>query len=208
MKEEQYLWEIGKEMYFSMIDSAVYINYRSGVFFVDDKITAIDLSYIPLDYVPNALWKLTDLKYLSLEFNRLDKIPEDIGNLKKLQEIYLGTNFINGLPSTMSELKDLKVLYLDDNHFDKIPRVVRDLPNLEILNLYNNSVSTISDEFAESIEHIPFIDLRENPIAGTPFELAFINRKKYFSRKPKIFSKYINEKFTAEGINYETWMDK
>jgi len=208
VKEERYLWQIGKDMYISMIDSAVYTSYRNGVFFVDDKITAMDLSYIPLDNIPDDLWKLTDLKYLSLEYNRLYEIPEDIGNLKNLQELFLGANFINKIPSTISELKDLRVLYLNDNQFDKIPRVVSDLPNLEILSLYNNTVSTISDELAESIDHIPFLDLRKNPIAGTPSEIKFINRKKYFSRKPQVFTKYITRKFLAEGIKYETWKDK
>lgn len=55
--------------------------------------------------LPPQIGKLTNLKWLSLDYNQLVALPPEIANLSRLEELYVGNN-----PISDSDLEYLKPL--------------------------------------------------------------------------------------------------
>jgi Leucine-rich repeat (LRR) protein len=91
------------------------------------------------------IFKLINLKKLSLNFNYIPILPESIINLIKLEELYLKNISITDLPESLFKLTKLKKLNLSLNNISYIPDSISKLSNLEILNLSSNKISDISE---------------------------------------------------------------
>ena len=104
------------------------------------KITSLDLGNQKLLSIPDSVFTLTGLEYLSLgnsfvmypplsvisdgnhgndSLNCIREIPEDIGNLQQLKVLDISANNLQSLPENITELKKLERLELCFNsHFD------------------------------------------------------------------------------------------
>lgn len=88
--------------------------------------------------LPENIWNLTGLTYLSLYTNNIyGTIPESIANLTNLEELYLNANELTGsIPNNIGNLKSLTHLNLHHNPIDwKIPESLWTMTGLQYLRL-------------------------------------------------------------------------
>jgi len=117
--------------------------------------------------IPPEIGNLTNLTYLSLNYNQLTgEIPSEIGNLTSLTTLSLYVNQLTGeIPPEIGQLTNLERLWLNDNQLTGfIPSEIGNLTSLTTLSLYNNQ---LSGEIPESICYIDNeinITLRNNQL--------------------------------------------
>lgn len=99
---------------------------------------SIDLFFLGLTSVPEAIRELEGLEFLDLTGNRIRELPTWIGQLRRLREIGLSANLLRDLPAEMGELQRLEVLYLLDNELERLPSSLLQLPQLQQLWLDGN----------------------------------------------------------------------
>ena len=64
-----------------------------------------------IQFLPNTIGELTNLKWLYLSNSMLKELPEEIGNLLNLQQLYLSDNFIKEMPRSLKSLKKEYLTY-------------------------------------------------------------------------------------------------
>ncbi len=93
----------------------------------------LDIASNKIEYFPDSLGKLKNLKRISAGRNELLAIPHTIGELTNLQVLDLWNNQIGSFPDELNKLKklrsmDLRVIEIDDNtqkHIQEmLPRVI------------------------------------------------------------------------------------
>ncbi|KAM0941666.1 putative P-loop containing nucleoside triphosphate hydrolase, leucine-rich repeat domain superfamily [Dioscorea sansibarensis] len=71
------------------------------------------LQEVPIEVVPDEVFKLFNLYYLSLRKTKVKELPNSIANLHNLQTLDLAQTNIEKLPSGISELKKLQKLVIE-----------------------------------------------------------------------------------------------
>jgi len=130
----------------------------------DLPIQKLDLSWNPLEAVPECvarmnrledfslssnkrniafpdqcpLWQARNLRSLDLSSNQIESISSRIGNLTRMEILELGDNQLSDLPDSLLALAHLRELYLNGNRFQTFPKVLSQLPALQVLNLVGN----------------------------------------------------------------------
>jgi Leucine-rich repeat (LRR) protein len=105
--------------------------------------TALNLSDLDLEALPESVCRLAHLRFLYLNNNRLTQLPESIGRLARLQELALAGNRLTHLPATIGGCARLRKLYLDDNRLVRLPESVGRLARLESLCLSHNRLTQL-----------------------------------------------------------------
>jgi Leucine-rich repeat (LRR) protein len=86
--------------------------------------TALNLSDLGLQVLPEGVCRLAHLRFLYANNNRLTQLPESIGRLVRLQELTLAGNQLTQLPVTIGQCTRLRKLYLDDNRLTWLPESI------------------------------------------------------------------------------------
>jgi len=86
-----------------------------------------------VDYIPENIDKLENLRFFYLNHNLLTSIPESIGKLRYLTSLVLSHNQLTSLPASICELKNLTSLFISEN------------PNLILTQKQANFISRISN---------------------------------------------------------------
>lgn len=81
----------------------------------------LDLSGLGLTSLPDALYRLSNLEALNLEYNRLTSLSDSLGLLGRLTGLYLSSNQLSSLPKSLCELGDLEVLDVSENRLRMLP---------------------------------------------------------------------------------------
>lgn len=152
--------------------------------------TELDLQYLNLEIVPEAVGRLTGLTHLSLGNNRLTGVPESVGQLTKLTELQLfgnqltvlpesvgrltklthldlGGNQLTGVPESVGQLTGLTHLDLDHNRLTVLPELVSRLTGLTRLNLFGNRL-TVVPESVGRLTGLTRLYLADNMLTGLP----------------------------------------
>jgi len=153
-------------------------------------------NHCPLDEIPEAIFKLTNLKrlvinhqkeidvealkyiknlknlqYLDLAALRLNEVPESISSLKNLVYLNLEDNYLTEVPSSLSKLKNLQELVLSENNINTLPDELGNLNNLKTLNLRINNLTTLPRGLV-TIKNLENLDLELNAITTIPENIA------------------------------------
>ena len=86
-----------------------------GYVITDDKVVGLSLADAAISELPENVFHITSLKYLSLYNNNLSDLPKQISQLKNLEILYLAYNKLQSLPKEIEELEKLQILFLQDN---------------------------------------------------------------------------------------------
>lgn len=70
------------------------------------------LTYTNINKIPETIYSLTNLKFLSLSGNNIDHIPISICKLQKLETIFLHYNKFKKYPFIMCDLQNLRCVYI------------------------------------------------------------------------------------------------
>ena len=127
----------------------------------------LNLSYLGLTELPEALWQLTKLESLDVSGNRIYELPEALGQLTQLRKLFIFDNRLSVLPEALSKLPQLRKLIAFDNQLMALPDALRKLNQLELLRVEGN--------------HLPAEILRlskERKLIGYLRELAQTSRTK------------------------------
>jgi len=155
------------------------------------KLEYLDLSSCNLinETLPLEIFKLNNLRILSLEDNLLEYIPEEIDSLKNLTSLSLAYNAIGQITNkSLFNLVNLRTLDLSNNNgdfdliqdelplFGDIPNEILKLKNLMFINLTNTSLHTSSPVIEQFINERTFNWNNKQPILSenNDFTIAFI----------------------------------
>ncbi len=127
-------------------------------------LTKLTINECNLRKIPSEISQLSQLKYLSLAYNQLADLPSQIGQLSQLTELYLSMNELSELPEALGALSTLEKLDLSFNELTTIPASFAELTKLKELDLTNNQVDSLTLALHQTLNHIPFIKVDQNPI--------------------------------------------
>lgn len=85
-----------------------------------DTIEELDLSNSELNYIPNIIFTLSNLKFLNLSNNNISIIPEGISKLYKLQFLDISKNNITDFPYHLP--KKISKLHIYKNNIKTLNR--------------------------------------------------------------------------------------
>ena len=128
-----------------------------------DLIISIDLSSNLLNYLPDQIGDLSNLKCLNCSCNNLMILPNTIENLKKLQTLKANGNKLQFLPVNIGDCSSLVNLYLNENVLESIPDELSHCRKLQILKIQNNALSYLSPKLALLKETMQEMDVSNNP---------------------------------------------
>ncbi|PKU84832.1 disease resistance protein RPM1-like [Dendrobium catenatum] len=83
----------------------------------------LDMSFSPIEKLPNEIYQLFNLHYLALRGTKIKKISKSLGRLQNLQTLDVWNTYVENLPSTIAKLKRLRNIcagkkkILSGNHF-------------------------------------------------------------------------------------------
>lgn len=100
--------------------------------------TALDLSFLRLQDVPESLGQLRHLQSLTLDHNELKSVPQSLGELTQLRTLNLSHNQLSNLPESLQRITQLESLKLANNGFVTLPTWLGRLPHLLELQAANN----------------------------------------------------------------------
>lgn len=101
----------------------------------------------PLEFIPEFLQHLTNLKLLNFDGCSIKELPDWLGNLSNLEDLSLARNQIIDIPLPLARLGHLKRLDISNNQLNDLPSFLAQLEHLEALDLKNNP---LNPELAEA----------------------------------------------------------
>ena len=95
-----------------------------------------------INFIPDLLANLKNLKILDLALNSLSEIPYSIFKLKNLEYLDLSNNNIKEIPEDLIKLESLKFLNLGWNQIIKVPDAILKMKSLVGLELFDQRINT------------------------------------------------------------------
>jgi Leucine-rich repeat (LRR) protein len=127
--------------------------------------TTLDLSFMQLTELPEAIAALTQLQSLNLSDNQLTELPEAIAALTQLQSLDLSYNELTALPEAIAALTQLQSLNLSLNELTALPEAIAALTQLQSLNLSLNQLTALPEAIA-ALTQLQTLDLSHNQLTA------------------------------------------
>lgn len=141
------------------------------------KLKSLEIKYVKLNSIPEALFELKNLEKLYLKNCELESFPKGLSKLTKLKRLSFEENKLNSLPEDLNQLKKLTMLDLSENNFKEIPSMVFELKSLTYLSINDMNLTKISKDI-EKLINLKTLSLVGNPLKELPLEIgSLINLK-------------------------------
>ncbi|MBI5165342.1 MAG: leucine-rich repeat domain-containing protein [Magnetospirillum sp.] len=114
-----------------------------------DEVVALDLSFRPLERLPNDIDRLRNLQTLEVVGSGLTEIPEAIERLTALEEVDLAHNLLAAFPAPLLAVPRLRRLNLGANQIRTLPPKIGRLRRLTALSLAGNPLTALPPELAD-----------------------------------------------------------
>lgn len=134
----------------------------------------LELRDLMLEEVPDEVWEMEDLVYLSFANNQLQKMPQEISRLVNLQRLVLKQNRLTEIPVELGTLP-LQMLSLDDNQLKELPEDFAYPPNVQTISLSNNLLESIPKAVLDQ-KNASSLHLGTNRITEVPESIAGFER--------------------------------
>jgi len=168
--------------------------------------------------LPDSIYNMTNVEYLTLSGIGLEILPDGIENLRKLRIINLTYNKLQSFPLGLCKLTGIEAIALSGNNLTIIPKEVYQLKKLKSIWLNSNNIITVPAELFE-LDNIIYIDLNGNKISELPVSITNAYQLKTLCVSGNPISKYPKEmqrmrslkrlyvgKITNEELNNLTMM--
>jgi hypothetical protein len=129
--------------------------------------TALNLSDLDLEVLPESVCRLARLRFLYLNNNRLTRLPESIGRLAQLQELALVGNRLTQLPRCVAHLARLESLRLSYNRLTQLPKWIGQLARLNRLHLNSNKLARLPESIGQ-LGQLQELYLQRNQLTKLP----------------------------------------
>lgn len=129
-----------------------------------------------LTELPEGIINLKNIKYLDISGNDFKILPKEFSGLVNLEELYLNNEKNIDLPATLTiltQLPKLKSLHLEEDNLTFLPSEILKFQNLE--NLYLNKNKLVEVPKLETLDHLKYLDLKDNNINTNLQELKNLN---------------------------------
>lgn len=125
---------------------------------------------------PIGILNLQNIKYLDISGNDFKTLPKEFSALVNLEELYLNNEKNIDLPATLSiltQLPKLKSLHLEEDNLTILPSEILKFKNLENLYLNKNKLAEVPK--LEALDHLKYLDLKDNNINADLQEMKNLN---------------------------------
>ena len=129
--------------------------------------TALNLSDLDLEVLPESVCRLSRLRFLYLNNNRLTQLPKWIGQLAQLQELTLVGNRLTQLPRCVAHLAQLESLRLSHNRLTQLPKWIGQLARLNRLHLNSNQLARLPESIGQ-LAQLEELYLHRNQLTQLP----------------------------------------
>lgn len=135
------------------------------------RVYRLKLTKLPeRDSLPEDLFKLTELRELTVKGCRLCVVNQRIGELTKLQYLNLDRNKLVRLPETIGRLTDLRLLIVSRNLIETFPNSIANLKNLSSIDAWDNPLYVLPDSITMLEKTLKTLDLRQIPLTKSEYE--------------------------------------
>jgi len=144
------------------------------------RASALDLSGLGIESVPEEVKDLKRLSYLNLSENNLTEVPNFIGGLNRLVHLNLSFNRLNTLPETIGELGSLKTLNIRSNNISTLTELIGKLDALKSLDISYNRLSALP----QTIDKLPSLErceIRGNDLRNVPEKISLLTKPQSLS---------------------------
>jgi Leucine-rich repeat (LRR) protein len=117
---------------------------RNGYVEQNKHIFNLSISNLKLEYIPESIENLRELKILYMGGNYITKIPDSILTLRNLEVLEAWQNRIESIPKDIGILDKIWRLHLEGNKITKLPESIGNLP-MKKLYLKHNNVSYVPE---------------------------------------------------------------
>ncbi len=131
------------------------------------KYQELDLSGKRLNFLPEAITQLQQLRHLDVSNNQLRTLPEFIGQLRDLQRLDVSKNQLRTLPDTLWTLTNLEVFSAARNRLDGLSDDIKRLTKLQSLDLSSNKISELSESI-HNLTELRILLLSSNRLTALP----------------------------------------
>ncbi len=122
------------------------------------------------DSLPEELFRLTELRELTVKGCKLCRLNQNIGKLTHLQYLNLDHNKLLRLPETIGALTDLRTLVVSRNILEELPESIGNLHQLVTIDAWGNPLYVLPHSIANISRTLKILDLRQIPLTKWEYE--------------------------------------
>lgn len=122
------------------------------------------------DSLPEELFRLTELRELTVKGCKLCRLNQNIGKLTKLQYLNVDHNKLLRLPETIGTLSDLRTLVISRNILEELPESIGNLHQLATIDAWGNPLYVLPHSISNIRKTLTVLDLRQIPLTKWEYE--------------------------------------
>ena len=141
------------------------------------EFTTLNSSYTS---IPEAIYKLIQLKILHINNIDVESLSEAIGDLLMLEELWVYNTKLQYLPKNISKLTKLTHLGVEANDIRELPDTLSKLSELQTLDVFFNSLTSLPTSLSTLTKLEKLDALYNEDLVEIPKELLHSNTLKKF----------------------------
>lgn len=122
------------------------------------------------DSLPEELFRLTELRELTVKGCKLNLLNQHIGQLVHLQYLNVDHNKLLRLPETIGNLTDLRTLVISRNMIETLPESIGNLHQLVTIDAWGNPLFVLPHSISNISKTLQILDLRQIPLTKWEYE--------------------------------------
>ena len=113
------------------------------------NLKGLSINYSTLEFISSAIGNLQFLERIYIQYSMLTELPDTIGKLSNLTSLLLGGNRLKVIPDSIGQLKNLTNIELGGNQISELPVSIGNLSKLKGLGITNNNLISIPDSIGQ-----------------------------------------------------------
>ena len=122
------------------------------------------------DSLPEELFRLTELRELTVKGCKLFRLNQSISKLAHLQYLNLDHNKLLRLPEAIGNLTDLRTLVISRNILEELPESIGNLHQLVTIDAWGNPLYVLPHSISDISNTLEILDLRQIPLTKWEYE--------------------------------------
>lgn len=122
------------------------------------------------DSLPAELFRLTELRELTVKGCRLCIVNAQIRDLTHLVYLNLDRNKLLRLPNAIGELQELRTLIISRNILETLPDSISKLHKLDYIDAWDNPLYVLPESISALEKTLKVLDLRQIPLSRTEYD--------------------------------------